>query len=445
MGIHTTTVPSSWNAHRWLSRYALLFLLLLGFTLTRIFSFSRKMAATTAASSSRKDTGIDGTPENDASAFFNTTWPPLQTVLCGEGAPNLMLSSTLFRLARAEVFSRGHKKKYGTLGNSSLAPTRTIDLKKRDFRSESSGPTKTLTQFFAGEFGTSIFHGLNDEGGRFVTVYVKIWKCGNNQIRWMEKKLFKHYNGTYTMMPLPQVLGHYLPSLYHENNKMPPPCIYTAVRDPISHFLSGYNEVEVRQLGEYNNKSSQSDAKFAPYHLFVPYSSESHELRKKRFRAFVEDLLLEEPVFASHFVYSHFFSMSRVLAILAKHNTQLTGYIPELGNITSAWPEFMSTTCLNFPPRDVMPKMTKQGQHTSSHDRLGLYRAAKEVWGEAGPISRSLCLLHAFDYACYRDLPDSIPALCRSVYQDHAKEIVTYGNQHYLKYTKKEGKKSPPF
>jgi len=356
-----------------------------------------------------------------------------------------MLSSTLFRLARAEVFSSGHKKRNT---NSSFVPTRPIDLQTREFRSESSGkPTKTLTKFFAGDFGTSVFHGWNDEtGNRFVTVYVKIWKCGNNQIGWMEKKLLKHYsNGTYIMMELPQVLGHYLPSLYDHNsninNNMPPPCIYTAVRDPISHFLSGYNEVEVRQLGEYNEKIPPNDTKSAPYHMFVPYSSESHELRKKRFRAFVEDLLLEEPVFASDYVYSHFFSMSRVLVTLAKYNAQLTGYIPELGNITWAWPEFMSTTCRNFPKRDKIPTMTTQGQHKSSQDRLGLYRAAKEVWGEVGPISRALCLLHAFDYACYRDLPDGIPILCRSVYQDHAEEIVAYGNQHYLEYNKND---SPP-
>ena len=461
IGLPPTTVPSSRNAHRWISRYAVVFLILLGFTLPRIFYFSRKMAATSAASSSWKATGADATatvPERehehrrDDSVFYNTTWPKLEHVLCGEGAPNLMLSSTLFRLARAQVFSSGPKKKYAKQNGAlveTFVPTRPIDLHTREFRSVSSeGPTETLTRFFAGDFGTSIFHGWNDAtGDRFVTVYVKIWKCGNNQIRWMEKKLYKHYsNGTYSMMPLPQVLGDYLPSLYnHENSNnskiMPPPCIYTAVRDPISHFLSGYNEVEVRQLGEYNEKIPRSDAEYAPYHVFVPYSSESHELRKRRFRAFVEDLLLEEPVFASHFVYSHFFSMSRVLAILAKYNTKLTGYIPELGNITQNWPEFMSTTCPNFPKRNEIPKMTKQGQHKSSNDRLGLYRAAKEVWAEAGPISEALCLLHAFDYACFRDLPDGIPTLCQSVYQDHAEEIVAFGTQHYLKYNPKKGKK----
>jgi len=348
-----------------------------------------------------------------------------------------MLGTTLFRLAREEVFSN--------LTNSTFTPTRPVDLEKLVVLSDGK-PSNLMSKFYAGDFGASIFHGMNAEGKPFVTLYAKIWKCGNNQIRWMEKKLFKHFNGTYDERPLWKVLSNYLPKIYDSHTNMTPACIYTAVRDPISHFLSGYNEVEVRQLGEYNNQSSSdfpSKAKPAPYHVFVPYSSESPMLRKKRFQAFVEDLLLEERVFSAHWIYSHFFSMSRILTILAKYSTKLTSYIPELNNITSTWPDFMANTCPNFPARDAIPKMTIQGQHRSSNDRLGLYEAAKEVWGEAGPISRSLCLIHAFDYACYKDLPDRIPILCQSVYQHHAETIIGYGKDHQLRYNKGENKTPP--
>ena len=404
------------------------YLFLLAITLTSNTYFGKRMAATTAVSLSLKKTETENQTEykneidDDNTSvfyFYNTTWPPLRKVLCGEGAPNIMLSQKLFKLARFEVFNkdshRNHNPRAAVRRNSSsnsFAPTRPIDLSKRLSENVSSN---TLAQFFSGDFGASVFQGVNEKGEDFVSLYVRILKCGNNQIRWMERNLFKHYNGTYIYtLPLWKALDNVVP--------MPPPCIYTVVRDPISHFLSGYNEIEVRLLGDYDNKIFHG--KSLPYHLDVPYSSESPELRKRRFQAFVEDLLLEDPVFGSLRVYSHIFSMSRVLVVLAKYNKKLSGYIPKLENVTSAWPEFISSTYLGFPSREYIPKMTKQGQHESSQDRLGLYRAAKDVWEEFGPISRSLCLLHAFDYACYEDLPDGIPELCRSVYRDHSEEIV---------------------
>ncbi len=359
----------------------------------------------------------------------------MQKALCGEGAPNLLLSSVLFDLARSEVFAEDDPRIAAELTDTKNTNTNT-----------SGGISKTQMKFFAGEFGSSsVFQGVNEKGDPFVTVYAKIWKCGNNQIRFMEKKLFKHLNGTYTdNLQLSHILGRFLRNIYESGDDaiMPPPCIYTAIRDPISHFLSGYNEVEVRQLGEYNNQSHPdwpTHSKPAPYHRKYPYSNESSDLRRHRFEAFVEDLLLEEPTFGNNYVYSHFFAMSRILVILKKYNSGLTGYIPQLDNITATWPSFLSSECANFPSKESIPAMTKQGQHRSSRDRLGLYQAAKEVWQEEGPVARSLCLLHAFDYACFEDLPEKIPSLCRSVYQDHAETIVRVGTKNYFTYSKGGG------
>eukprot|EP00536_Pseudo-nitzschia_multiseries_P012339 jgi/Psemu1/290219/fgenesh1_pg.467_\ len=296
-------------------------------------------------------------------------------------------------------------------------------------------------KFLAGDWGTSIFHGTNNQGGRFITLYVRIFKCGNNQIRWMEKKLFHHYNGTYVSRgtSLVDALTSYVYTYNrrdgtHKYNfaDTPPPCIYTAIRDPISHFLSGYNELEFRQLSEYKNSSEfPADDTRAPYHLDVPYSSTDPRLRKKRFVAFVRDVLLEEKVLSSHRVYSHFYPMSRILHVLTTYNATLTSYIPTLSNITTTWPEFVASTCPGAPPLNEYPRMTKQGQHTSSKDQLGLYEAAKEVWSEGGPIARSLCLLHAYDYACFEDLPDGVPDLCRQVFRDYREQLVRKGKQKY--------------
>ena len=328
--------------------------------------------------------------------------------------------------------------------SSVFVPTRPIDLNTKDFRTEDGRRSKFLRRFYSGDFGATVFHGFSenengDDSRRpFVTIYARIFKCGNDQIRSMEQRLFDTLEGKYTKSSLPKAMLFRLPRIYQPNQKrnkqiIPPPCIYTAIRDPISHFLSGYNELEVRQLGQYNNKTSASfptEDKRAPYHLLVPYSSDSHELRKKRFQAFVEDVLLEEEVFTSNVVYSHFFPMSRILVALKKFNTSLSGYIPDLANLTSTWPEFMSSTCPNFPRPELIPKMPEEGQHASSKDRLKLYKAAKDVWAEAGPISRALCLLHLFDYACFDDLPGGIPLNpCQSVYLQYSKQIIKYGSR----------------
>ena len=278
--------------------------------------------------------------ENTSNAFYNSTWPDLKNALCVEGAPNLRLAPTIFRLARSEVFSNCSFHGCNENRDSSVfVPTRPIDLNTKDFRTEDGRRSNFLRTFYSGEFGSTVFHGFNEnENGddsrqQFVTIYIRIYKCGNDQIISMEQKLFDTLEGKYTKSSLSKAMSVRLRRIYQPNQKrnkqiIPPPCIYTAIRDPISHFLSGYNEREVRQLGKYNNKSSTSfpiEDKRAPYHLLVPYSSDSHELRrkKKRFQAFVEDVLLEEEGFTFNVVYRHFFPMFRILVALKTFKTRV--------------------------------------------------------------------------------------------------------------------------
>jgi len=333
-----------------------------------------------------------------------------------------------------------------------------------------------MNKFFDFDWAVSAYHG---DPNNFQTVYVTVWKCANEQIRSMEKELFKdkqRFNGTYTEDGEGEVMSLYnalekvglIDFVRHKKNRniivrfnAPPPppplppCIYTAIRDPISHFLSGYNEVEYRMLVEYANDTTEKKH-HAPYHYVVPYthiddsvrndnnnginfdSSDGddenskkallrdhlHGRRKERFEAFVKDFLRQEATLASNLEYEHVFSMTRILTSLAKFNQTLTGYVPTIENITSKWPAFISKTCPGAPPLHKMPKMQIQGQHKSSKDPLGLYEAAKDVWKEGGPISRALCLLHAFDYACWKDLPAGIPDLCMEVYHKHAARIL---------------------
>jgi hypothetical protein len=358
----------------------------------------------------------------------SSSWPMVQKALCGTGTPNLIFSRTLFELARQYVFVT--PKDYQNQNPQDVGRIRGIP---------SPNPSPFIANFYVGSFGISTYSEERPNNAGFTAIYMKLWKCGNNQIRAMEKKLYKHRstnnntvtNATYVdNITIKQALGRryyrwndtnrqYEYTNANDNNggRNEQPCIYTAIRDPVSHFLSGYNEVEERMINRRDDGPNQDgNAETASYYD-VPYNI-SDEIRQERFTQFVKNVLLEDPIFNSHFVYRHYMPKSRILPVLSHYNLSLTGYLPTLDNITTTWPQFMSTTCPGFPSTEEIPKMKKWGQHRSSQDELGLYKAAKDVWQQRGPIAKALCMLHAFDYACWTDLPDGIPPICQEVYQN---------------------------
>lgn len=376
--------------------------------------------------------------------FDTTIWPPMKRVLCSEGAPNPQLFSLLFRLARTEVFEKGVGEPSGP-GQRPFRPTLQPPLKNEtafgDHNNMGENRYDLVKNFFSGTFWpkTKFFTGRDENGKKFRTMYIVIYKCANNQIRHMENIVARRLGLVRRKLDFIKVIAKHSPPL----------CMYTAVRDPISHFLSGYNEVEYRIA---TGSNGGAPIKLAPYHFRVPWheSNSSHglrrkprydksksspEVRRKRFQALVEDLLLEEPLLLEdpsfNQVYHHFFPMSRVVSALATHGVALTGYIPTLANITSTWPAFMSSTCPGYPTKETIENIFKNesnvkllnGGHESALDKMGFYEAAKEVWREGGPIARALCLLHAFDYACFEDLPEGIPELCRVVYGEYSDKI----------------------
>jgi len=353
----------------------------------------------------------DGRPLASEDGFYTSTWPPLRKVMCGEGAPNLHLSSMLFKLARDEVFLTNPTRPLETMNTSELEQS-----------IEEERPTSTAEQFFSGNWGMSALDGnyTQQDSGKltlFKTRYVRVWKAGNNQIRALEEDLAKELG----ISDYQEEVRLRKKEFQTENGIEP--CIYTVIRDPIQHFLSGYNEIEFRTFRTHTWPE-------APYHTDLPYNKTDDH--KKRFRAFVEDLLVEDGSFLVNSVYSHCFSMSRVLSSLAKIGRQLNGYLADLADLTQRWPEFLTNTCPGLPPLESFPKPKVNGQHQSSKDPWGTYKASKEVWAEGGPIARALCLLSAPDYACFEDLPEGIPEFCQTVYKDHAQTLIDYGQKHYI-------------
>jgi hypothetical protein len=209
-------------------------------------------------------------------------------------------------------------------------------------------------------------------------MYIPIWKCGNDQIRYYLKHEFRKVKRS---QKLPKTTDA---------------CVVTAIRDPVEHFLSGYNEI----VTVYQTLLLQllPDLKF-------PVGS------KKHFSQFVMDVVLER--LGRNWVWKHIYSMSRILT-----NHSLTAYLPTIANMTSDWPTFVSEACPHIDPEGSLhgTHMPLDGQHNSSKDPLGSYQAAKDIWKEEGREAQALCALHAMDYACWRNLPNGIPPLCQNLF-----------------------------
>jgi hypothetical protein len=311
--------------------------------------------------------------------LFDKHWTEIQEVLCPAEVPNTALGPTLFAMAGAEL---------------GISSERINSLKQQQFDSQDPTSTKTLTyQFYHGRFANAAIY-IN---GNHTIAYIPIWKAANNAIRQWMKTL-----GTLQYVRPERLFGASL-------NDMKPSCVVTAVRDPISHFLSGYNEIEYR-------KDSISNNTLLPSYYNMPFDSQDQ--RQDRFAQFVRDIVEGESRALLHLPFSHVFSMSRVLEALSRNGGVWSGYLPSIANLSTEFPTFFKNTCKL--EEDLPAMKDTRWQHKSSHDPEGFYQSAKTVWAEGGEVARALCMLHAMDYACWKNLPDGIPKICKDIYSSPA-------------------------
>ncbi len=389
--------------------------------------------------------------------FEHILWPRLKKKLCPKGVPEISLGPSLFELGRVE---------FGLEANVTAASGSDQVLRNRQ---------RTSEFFYDGGFGFTIF--LDGEDPANTLFYASVWKCANDQIHSYLHQIFNRringdvrdpsrtihrendvYRESLNKKDLEFVFHEALnrpkdssenPSLANEDyftfNKTSrsKPCIFSVLRDPIGHFLSGYNEVEYRLIhGDVDApKLSKDSHKLASY-TKIPHD-ESPEKREQRFKTFVKNLIKEHPSFSAFDYYKHFASMSRMLPTMSRfdlipvaHKNE-QWYLPTLDHLTETFPTFLADRCptmaTNYQQRQhqclqsdtscknnddenttPFPPMRRMGSHDSSKDVDGTYKAAKDVWNKGGPVAKALCVLHAMDYACFDDL--SLPLLCRNVY-----------------------------
>ena len=423
-------------------------ILTLGFIFNWI-EFNQFPTSTSTTSSFTEDNEIpmNRNPSLPESTF-EQAWPKIQSKLCPKPLqPNFKLAkSILFPLAAKQIGLEDSNTTSSILSNNNKKGNeRGYDL---------------ASNFYSGTFASNVVvyaptSSNNETSTTRTIIYVPIWKCANDQIR------------------------HYLESTYTSKSRMTAqeqrlastnPCVITAIRDPISHFLSGYNEMEYRIIMANRDKYNKQDRNV---HYNAPYQLNYNLGTTKRFEQFVKDLLNKQygATYLRHWFTTHSYSMSRILSyyvqrqqyqqkkhppkklsLLAQAQTEennnderpfITSYLPSIENLTSTFPPFLQATCGVVGDGGAETggggslkgggEMSLGGQHNSSNDEFGTYHAAKQVWKQQGPIARALCILHIVDYACWTELA-AIPNLCQDVYSDHffSQSILNH-NEHEIK------------
>ncbi len=315
------------------------------------------------------------------SMLQNHQWPQMQDILCPAGKPNTTFSPTLFALARTQL---------------GITPEDFMQTKKDQHSiPQEHSERELIYRFFDGQFQDACVYTRGDD----TIAYIPVWKAANMAIRaWM----------TNSLAVQGAVEDIKTAALFNNTASIPvrkPTCVVTAIRDPISHFLSGYNEVEFR-------RPQIEDRHILPRYYGMPFNNS--EQRHNRFVQFVLDLVVEDSKGLHGGPFGHVFSMTRILTELNSVGGFLSGYLPSIDHLSTEFPSFVKETChLN---EDLPAIHEGLGKHLSSQDPDGFYEAAKSVWKEQGEVARALCALHAIDYACWKNLPHGVPLLCQEVY-----------------------------
>mmetsp|Transcript_12968 Transcript_12968/g.30586 ORF Transcript_12968/g.30586 Transcript_12968/m.30586 type:complete len:596 (-) Transcript_12968:315-2102(-) len=460
----------------------------------------------------------------------------LRQRLCPKSVPDVSLGSSLFRMARMEF---GLTANSTSIGNGDDDDDGDVDGDRKV--TDRHNLERIADFFYNGGFGFTIY--IDGSDPQNTVFYAPVWKCANNQIHDYLYKLLNRREDGSVQDPFNLDTGHPndtllirlniddINFLFHEarekssissgkrqhdgapvdgdddsnihnidhpdekqnetdenhyfnfnNTSRTKPCVFTVLRDPISHFLAGYNEVEYRLVhGESDAPNASELDKLASYAMIQ--LNQDSKTRELRFITFVQNLLEGHPSFVNFDYYKHFAAMSRILPTLSKldlipssnhpytngdskdtpsytstASSQLDSadrswYLPTLENLLDTFPRFLTQACprmasnyyrqhrpmstetytgshlqnqssasddsFDMNSSNPYPPMELWEGHESQLDSLGTHQAAKDVWKKGGAVSRALCILHAMDYACFPDGLE-IPPICREVYSSDA-------------------------
>lgn len=308
----------------------------------------------------------------------------IRSHLCPNMVPNLTFASTLFWLARNEIILPDND------GNQIQKPTN---------ESYPSEEIRTFREFYGSGFsrGATTFTNLKNKKTLF---YLRMWKVANNQIQgWLKGALGDKARGK------PVLNTNFKNRMEQFASHEEDLCAVAVLRDPLDKFVSAYNEILYRNVSRRMHK--------------YQYYGNNHKQKMESFHQFVSDFV-QYPGKLNLLKGNgnHLSSMVGPLYIMNAVGVRpsKTHYLPTLKNLTVALPPFLAQACpQSFPQELANATVPLMGQHESSKDLNGYYRAAKDVVATEGPTARALCLLSAMDYACWGKLVATAPPVCQRV------------------------------
>ena len=349
------------------------------------------------------DNGGDVNTVSSKSILNDEQWNQIKQKTCPNKMPNSSIWPILFQQARMEL----------GFDVETIPHTPKDELFTKKFFTFSNGGV-----------------GYTSLDGEHHLVYLKVWKSANDNIRKnMEIIVRKKSNLWNYDIKMSDMMGESQPDYSELWSPIPlskrnETCVVTAVRDPVEHFLSAYNEIEFRSTESFRSVHGvRADANDKKQRYYERYENGTDS----RFERYVAEFVWGASTakvypslpFSNIF---HSFSQSGVLwrlkeqrDIMGVNAPQLTAYIPTLFNISATFPNLIATNCPGFEEEFNRP-FPKQFDHESQKDEFGFYAAAKRVWGKQESTSRALCALHLMDYACFDLIP--IPELCQNVFSD---------------------------
>lgn len=222
--------------------------------------------------------------------------------------------------------------------------------------------------------------------------YHTIFKCGNNAIRGSLEHYTSNLSEAYSNFTAFATRCGVVEREADAHCHGKPVVSFTFVREPLSHFLSGYGEYMYRR---YVRAAHRSSSNISAYDIRRLVRESDQPLQ------FVRELV-SGPQWPFHEVTHGVISkhMSLMSGSIKPNRTRLN-YVGRLSNVNKDWHDLFSLGNITGTPLEAVRLEEKWGTHESSLDPIRVRAEMRDVLRSNPDIRRGLCRLLERDYLCF--------------------------------------------